>query len=279
MKKVLITSLVVAMVLGIGMAFADKPLNDEGGYNGNGAPSGNHFTLNIIGCKDTKNVNMNQGAGNVIFVKLGGEEADDVDRHTKIILAEGQDIYDFAVLDKNGTDGEAEFQLPPPGTDAYIIGDTAGKDTTTNYSVFARPLGKPGGWSVITTCADVIDSTFGNLLPNNVTRTILNSPGYFGGYASLEQVGYDVTYRDSKKSTFVNVTAELTTIVFRVWVDLDADTVEDEGEIFYLRVPIFDSALQGEYWDYDNYGLKVLQLRFYPGVESDLTEWDGSFGG
>jgi hypothetical protein len=262
------TLVVLAAVMVVGMAAIAS--QDE---TGNGAPSGNHFTLNIIGVDNPKNVNMDQGAGNVIFVKLGNE---DVDQHTKIELFPAED---FAVLDKNGTDGVAQFELPAPGTDAYLIPAGEDVDTETDYSVFVRPLGKPGGWCTITTCADVLDSTFGGLLPNNVQKTILNSAGYFGGYASLEQVGSDITFRDSKKSTFVNVTAQLTTIVFRVWVDLDAEGDQDADEIFYVRVPIFDSALEGEYWDYDNNGLKILQVRFYPGVPSDLTEWDSPFGG
>ena len=50
---------------------------------GNGAPSGNHFTLNIIATDNIKNLNMDQGAGNTIFVKLGatGEGLDQQDTH------------------------------------------------------------------------------------------------------------------------------------------------------------------------------------------------------
>jgi hypothetical protein len=262
-RMILVVVILVASVLSL-LAVADQD------KTGNGAPSGNHFTLNIIGVDNEKNVNMDQAAGHVIFVPLGGPGSG---VHTQILLSPG----DFAVLDKNGTDGEASFQLPPPGTDAYVIGDTDGKDTTTDYSVFVRPLGKPGGWCTITTCADVLDSTFGGLLPNNVQRTILNSDGYFGGKASLEQVGSEITFRQSKKSTFTNVTAQLTTIVFQVWVDLDAEGDQDADEIFYVRVPIFDDSLEGEYWDYNNEGLKILQVRFYPGVPSDLTDWDSPY--
>ncbi len=259
MKKVFAIVLAVAMVASIaGIAFAQVE------ETGNGAPSGAHYTLNIIGVQNPKTAPMDGSNGHVIFVSLSG--------HNKIELCEGED---FAVLDANAFDDPAQFMLPPPGIDPYVIGgDMTDVDTETDYSVFVRPLGKPGGWCTITTCADVLDSTFGDLLPNQVYREILNSPGYFGGYASIEQVGQDITLREKGKSTFTNVTAQLTTIVFRVWVDLDADTVQDEGEIYYVRVPIFDDSLAGEYWDYDNYGLKHLQVRFYPGVVSDVTDWD-----
>src|SRR5207244_11495977 len=42
---------------------------------GNGAPSGTHYDLNIIGVSHDKNANMNQASGHVIFVGLGSNEA------------------------------------------------------------------------------------------------------------------------------------------------------------------------------------------------------------
>jgi hypothetical protein len=49
------------------------------------------------------------------------------------------------VLDANGTDANgASFQLPNPDPD---------NDGITEYSVWARALGKPGGSSTTTTCA------------------------------------------------------------------------------------------------------------------------------
>jgi hypothetical protein len=258
-KKLLAIVLAIAMVASIaGAAFAQQD------QTGNGAPSGYHYTLNIIGVDNPKTQPMDDSSGHVIFVSLSG--------HNKIELCNGTD---FAVLDANAFDDPAVFMLPPPGIDPYVIGgNMTGVDTETDYSVFVRPLGKPGGWTTITTCAEVLDSTFGGLLPNNVQRTILNSPGYFGGNASIEQVGQQITERKSGKSTFTNVTAQLTTIVFRVWVDLNSNSEQDEGEIYYVRVPIFDASLQGEYWDYNNAGLKLLQVRFYPGFVSDVTDWD-----
>jgi hypothetical protein len=41
----------------------------------------------------------------------------------------------------------------------------------------------------------------------------------------------------------------------------------------YIRVPIFDDMLENEYWLYDNHGLKLLQVRFYP-IETDITYAD-----
>src|SRR5213079_3453371 len=134
---------------------------------GNGAPSGSHFNLNIIGVSHDKNPNMNgNGAGNVIFVDLGTRTGDAVT--TKILLSQAGDGV-FDVLDKNGTDGEASFSLPAPG----------------GYTVWARALGKPGGQAKITTCATDID---------------INTAGVI---CSTQN---EVFVRDKGKSSFRNVT-------------------------------------------------------------------------
>src|SRR5437764_8235304 len=98
---------------------------------GNGAPSGPHYDLNIIGVPKGKTADMTGDNGHRIFVPLDGS--------TKILLSPG----DFQVLDANGTDGSAAFQLP--------VADSTNSGTTT-YSVYARALGKPGGNSSIKLC-------------------------------------------------------------------------------------------------------------------------------
>jgi hypothetical protein len=264
MKKVILTSLIVTMVLGIGIVFAT---NDQ---TGNGAPSGNHYNLNIIGVKNPKTADMDDTKGHTIFVSMDG--------HNKIGLVEsgtadapGTDEGDFVVLDRNATDNDgALFALPAPGYDAYNTADPGSADTISDYSVFVRPLGKPGAWATITTCAELLDSDFAGLLSGSFV-SVLNKSGYFGGYASVEQVGTDILTRKTGKSTFTNVTAQLTSIVFKVQVEL----ADGSLAIDYIRVPIFSDIIQGEYWDYDNTGgLKLCQLRFYPGYQTDVTESD-----
>jgi hypothetical protein len=114
---------------------------------------------------------MDDNSGHRIFVPLSGK--------AKIELKEG---LDFAVLDANGTDGPAQFQLPNPGLDPYLVGDTAGKDTVSDYSVYVRPLGKPDGWATITTCAQLVDSSFAGLLPGNFISTKGNRVAHFTGH-------------------------------------------------------------------------------------------------
>ncbi|MEJ2540237.1 MAG: hypothetical protein P8188_09730 [Gemmatimonadota bacterium] len=244
----------LALILSVAFAgcadTADTPTGPEvpdvARAAGHGAPKGSHdYQLNIIGTGD-KSAAMDDNNGRRIFVPLDGK--------TKIYLFEGE----YAVLDANATDGRGEFQLPAPGLDAYIVGDPGDADVQSSYSVFVRPLGKPGGWATITTCADLLDSTFGGLL-GGADRRVLNRQEATA-YCSIEQVGAEITERKAGKSTFSNVTAELTTIVFEVEILDEEGNVIDTVEV---RVPIFDDALENEYWEYDNNGLRLLQVRFY----------------
>ena len=271
MKRLLIYALVFAMMIA-GTAWA---LESEDGTK----LTGKHYNLNIIGVKNPKTADMDSdhGTGGVIFVNLSGK--------SKIGLVEsgsadapGIDPEDYAVLDKNGTDGDgALLALPDPELDPYIVGqDMTGVDTMSDYSIFARPLGKPLGYAKITTCAEVVESEFLDYFDKDGLE-ILNEAAYSSGVASIEQVGHDVTFRNKGKTTYVNVTAELLTIVLKVnvWVDLTDDGLQDENEIetVYARIPIFSDILQGEYWEYDNYGLKLLSVRFYP-IPTDVSAGD-----
>jgi hypothetical protein len=194
--------------------------------NGNGAPSGAHYNLNIIGVKNDKNVDFTGGNGHRIFVDLKGP--------TKIMLAEG----DFAVLDANGTDGTARFQLPNPDPE---------NTGTSQYSVFARALGKPGGKADMTTGAyEWIDLNGNGVVDEGelyLRMSVITLP--------LE--------RKSGKQSFENVTKYL----LYIYVDLDGDGTAE-------RYNLFNDALQDYFWQYDNQGLKLVQLRFYPGVQTTV---------
>lgn len=183
------------------------------GTTGNGAPSGAHYNLNIIGVPKDKNPDFNGGNGHRIFVDLVGR--------TKILLRMG----DFAVLDANGTDGTAAFQLPEPD---------AGNDGVTDYSVFVRGLGKPSGSAMMTSCYF-----------DQQTQTEYCSSG-----------NYVVTINShGNNNKFQNVTNQL----LYVWADTDGDGDVD-------RTELFSDPLDEYYWYYDNSGLKIAQLRFYPNV-------------
>jgi hypothetical protein len=197
MKKLIAVVLALVMVVSVGaVAFA--------GTNGNGAPSGQHFNLNIIGVDKDKSMGVID-SGHSIFVELYSSKQGRVGIETDIMLRAGTD---FQVLDKNGTDGEASFQMPT--------------DVATEYTVWARALGKPNGTANMTLCAQ--------------------DP------VSLEYVCNigTILVRTNGQQQFKDVTKDL------LWID---------------TVPIFATTYQNYFWAYDNNGLKLAQLRFYPVVD------------
>jgi hypothetical protein len=187
---------------------------------GHGGPHGPHYNLNLIGVDKDKNPNMGCGHGHRIFVRLWG--------NTKIMLREAPEGESFEVLDCNGTDGLAQFQLPDPFPE---------DDLNTAYVVYARALGTPGGWSHTTLCA--VDEE---------GDTVCS-----GEYLELKRTG--------GQPKFQNATKYLLTLC----VDLDGDGKNE-------RVGLFDEALEGYFWDYDNHGLKLAQLRFYYNISEELIQ-------
>ena len=209
-RKRLWLAAAVGTLIATGLAFA--VIVTPSGATGNGAPSGPHYNLNIIGVPKDKTVAP--GTNQTIFVPLSGS--------CKINLTEGA----FDVLDGNCTnDGQSTFQLPNPDP---------GNTGTTVYSVYARALGKPGGSSTTTTC--FTDTSTGQT------------------YCSIYQL---VLVRGTGQSKFTNVSKELLYVYYC-----------DNGKI--VRDSLFDNPLYDYYWQYDNNGLKLAQLRFYPGVQTTV---------
>ena len=209
-----------------------KPPAAAVGTTGNGAPSGAHYTLNIIGVPKDKSASFDGGSGHRIFVDLGKTGAV---ANTRINLREG----DFAVLDANGTDGTAAFQLPNPDPDG---------DGTTGYRVYVRALGKPGGKATLQSCYEddlgswcAVDFA-GGVEPVTLERTR-------SGVAKFTNVSKDLLYVD-------HCTA---------W-DAGADLVPGTGDDVCTdveQIALFSDALLSYYWSYGNEGLKLVQLRFY----------------
>ena len=221
---------------------------------GNGAPSGSHYNLNIICVPKGKTADMTGTQGHTIFVPCDGK--------TTINLIEGAD---FEVLDRNGTDGPASFQLT--AADTGVITDQPGvkdectlynfdgtvdedgvPDTgdyyvcgsgTSVYSVFARALGNPRGTAVMMLCGLTDDGTEVCGIDNALTL--------------------DASGRPAK---FDNVTANLL-YLYNVTID----------GVFYKRIPLFSDVLQDYFWSYDNNGLKLLQLRFYHCTTLVPVDW------
>jgi hypothetical protein len=183
---------------------------------GNGAPSGTHYNLNIIGVPKGKSADMTGDNGGRIFVSLEGK--------TKINLTPAPEGESFQVLDANGTDGTASFQLP--------------KDVTANWTAWARVPGNQTGSATITTCADY--AWDGTPIDISLCTSV-----------TMDRLNY---------GKFTNVSDNL------LYVTLTQDIVNSNGEVVVKagKYPLFDEALQNYFWQYDNNGLKILQLRFYP---------------
>jgi hypothetical protein len=231
------TKIIKTIILGlVCTAFGALPLFAQ---TGNGAPSGAHYSLNIIGVEKEKNPPMSGSDRHTIFVALGKNEQ----VTSRIYLTPGED---FQVCDGNafdpvhGCDGElvtkptdgALFQLP---CNTNIALDPDNPDETTlvpcdinesaAYEVWARALGSPKGTpsATITTCA--FDVSLG------------------AEVCSTENV---VLVRETGKSTFRNVTQELTSFT-------DGTT----------RTALFAGDLEDWFWQYANNGLRLAQIRFY----------------
>ena len=206
MKKLIAIVLAVtllASVMGVaGVALAGK---------GNGAPTGYHFNLNIIGMQNDGGKNCGPG-GHVIFVPLEGR--------TKIMLAPGEDFY---VEDCNGLVGPASFVLPA--------------DVSTEWSVWVRALGKPNKEADIRTCGEYTDDA--GITWDEICGTTITLRSH-----KKVQPADKGPVGDEKNQKFQNVSKYL------LYID---------------GVPLFADDWRGWYWDYNNKGLKIAQLRFYPG--------------
>ncbi|HEV2201847.1 MAG TPA: hypothetical protein VGR73_18660 [Bryobacteraceae bacterium] len=240
------------------LAMAATPLLAGGG---NQTPTGDHYNLNIIGVDQAKKPPFTSGDRHTIFMplvtsSLDGPDTDTVPAHEIWLFPTPlANPTDFNVCDGNGFDVAhncttgstfcvpgtgtypactlalgASFALPC-NTGITVVGTLIPCDTTTtasaSYSVWARVVGTPGGSATITTCA--FDST--NTLVCSINEKVLVR---------------------EKPNWFSNVTDVLTSIVCSGASSCAGHTLE-----------LFAPGFTGFFWDYDNSGDKLLQLRFY----------------
>ena len=233
MKKVF-----VAGVL-LGVAALASPAYAQRG-DGNGGLSGSHYNLNILGKENCSGDDLEGSNRHTIQVLLNYHDATptdptagvSLDKRNKIFLQEG----DFQVIDGNACDDGALFQLPAnpytcPADDLQCLN---ADPTFQEYLVWARAR-SGGGSATMTTCRqDTATQEFQCSTENTL----------------------DVLTRTKGRNTnnFTNVTKELTTIC----LDTDGNGTCD------LRSGIFSEEAFTYFWDYDNFGLRLAQLRFYP---------------
>jgi hypothetical protein len=212
---------------------------------GNGAPSGSHYSLNIIGVENPKTADLTGSERHTIFVALRNSG----DTSSRIYLTPASD---FRVCDGNAFDtaydcngvkiaNEGAVFALPCNTNIVSEPEDPGPlfpcdpdDPQAAYEVWARALGAPGGQAVMTTCA--FDAETGEKV------------------CSTENV---ILVRNKGKSSFTNVTQELTSLVGCV-----SDPNSDG--IICGRFALFRDEFVDWFWQYANKGLRLAQIRFYP---------------
>ena len=194
--------LVIAGLLALGTVSAASA-------TGNGAPSGQHFNLNIHGV--AKGQGWSGNNKNDIFVPLWST--------CRIYLTRSADYGTFGVTDPNCvSDSLAGFTLPDPCVDS---GGQTTCPSTFSYSVWVRAV-TPKGSADMTTC--YTDNT--------------------GTYCNTE-----LTITLSKSKKFVDASKNLLQVC-------DNATLK--------QAAIFANSNYQYFWNYDNQGLRLAQLRFYP---------------
>ena len=284
------------------MASADQAIEvgSDGALGMGNIANQTDYKLNIIGVPKDKTAAMDDNNGRRIFVQLNGgqkvcvtdedwaayltllgepltanpyscteeEEAaglkggrgkntggwDALDKVNKILLVPNTDD-EFGVLDANATDQDGgAFTMPD--------------DVYSHYKVYARALGKPGGKAAITLCANETDATNddvdGDLSDDTET------------WCSINQA---VLTREKGQPKIEDVTDELFTLTILIDPDDpkdlslgmclingnlisagDGDATTDDTQV--ADVPVFHSCFEDYFWNYDNNGLKLLQLWF-----------------
>jgi hypothetical protein len=178
--------------------------------------NGPHYNMNIIGVSKDKASNIPAWSNenrHAMFVPL--------DRKINIYMTQGDD---FAMVDADGTDGVARFNL----AEGY-------------YEVFIRAVGKPNGEVTITPEATYIDSETG--LPIDADTDF-----YLGS----------ITVKHTKKPVWERVTGMFIADV--ILYNDDGSVLDTYGNTWIFDIP----ELYEYWWNYDNHGCKNLQVRFYP---------------
>ena len=210
---------------------------------GNGAPSGPHYNLNIIGVTNGKNPPLTGSNRHTIFVPLVSDQSTNEPDTlafdgAPILLTQGA----FTVCDGNAFDPAVDcngntvnklgavFQLPCNNLNTLglvVPCTSSGPGSIASYQVWARVVGTPGGNGTITLCA-------------------------FDQTTSAEVCNTDEVLMRNKPNKFTDLTKTLTTLV----------GATGPGGVVG-NFPLFAAGFSGFFWDYDNNGNKLLQLRFY----------------
>ena len=228
---------------------------------GNGAPSGPHYNVNLIGVPKAELSNFLGGKGDTsngstIFMPLvtskvprnfdgatcttpDGTQTDFVDEAGPTFSTQEPDgkvrIYfdpntdgTFAITDRDAVDGEARISIPIDPADGNRV----------LVDLWVRVLGKPGG------CAEIS----GYALEEDIGGTTTDLWWYAGSI---------LVSRTGGKSSFVNATD-----IFEVdYCPVDPTTLQCGGPTVSLSV--FNDIFSEYFWEVNNYKTRLIQMRFY----------------
>jgi len=230
--------------------------------------TGKHWTLNVIGVQNPKNVDFDintvQSNGSTIFVPLDPEG--EVPQYVKInYVLNTDDPTKFKVVDRDATDdGEATIAVP-----YSLYNETTNPAPDLSFNVYAVGLGKPGNNAKAEGEAILI---YTEKVRGKKTGTAGDevAPGDPIPMGSIE-VERPKGNKGVQKPTVVDITD-----VFRVsgWIDENGDGVKDPGEVWFDDVWCFNVPYFGEYyWEFGTsdggiptsggWNLKHMQVRFY----------------
>ena len=247
--------------------------------NGNNAPTGAHYNLNIIGVENPKNSTMTGSNRHTIFMPLRtvskGIRSKDPAGNGGQVEIEGQ-IWltpgdTFRVCDGNGFDF------------AYGCADNAfDDDWNTNAECYTEADGwidceiaskKNGAVFELPCNTNITDDQAGFINCDGGARYQVwaRALGKLDGEATITTCATvqeelqcstenTVQTRTKGRSMFTDVTDELTSAVVDYCIEWDG---EDCITWETTRIALFSGDTEDWFWNYANNGLRLLQLRFY----------------
>jgi len=250
------------MILPVSLALSCGPVNAAGNNGNSGAKVGQGgFLLNVIAFDNCPSGEFIDSNRRMIAVEAGysldqgGNPAGTIVKTNTIELASSGIDGEFQVLDGNacanrGRDG-AKLMLPitpdncADGNDACTVEDP----TFTQYRVYVRMVGQPGGAINVTACAEETDDTI--FADDDGGADALNV------LCSTESV-VEVRETGKGKLQFQDYSRELLTVCLDTYDDGNFDGACDE------RVPLFTTTLESYFWQWNTQGRAHAQLVFKP---------------
>lgn len=234
-------SVIAIALIGVFLASDGQAQNRN---NGNGAKVGKDgFMLNVIAFEQCPSGEFLDSNRHQIAVQANytGEASNKAIKINKIFLKSGEEFW---VQDGNACDNGARFYLPIDETNCENC--APGEEPTfTQYEVYSRVVGKPGGKATVTSC---VEFEVEDLLTEEIALETLCS------VSDNVWVGTRTVGKGKEQNKWDNVSAELLTVC----IDTDDDSVCDE------RVGLFDSYGVDYWWNWDTQGRPHVQLVFMP---------------